>query len=427
MVALPHDHLPDSTLPFLRDPYRFISRRCATLKSSYFETRLLLQKTICMMGAEAARLFYDSSRFQREHAMPGLIQQTLIGQGGVQGLDDEAHLHRKHLLLAVLTPEKIGVLTDLVLDDWRTAARYWSGQEEVVLYDEIRPILCRAVCTWAGVPLPEADVAQRTDDLTALFQHAGTVGLPHFWSRRARRRSEPWLSELVEAVRSGGLIPPEGSALDVIARHRDLDGSLLDTRIAAVELLNILRPTVAVAVFITFAAHALAQYVDRALYQQLAAGESGYVHCFVQEVRRYYPFFPAAVARVRHDFAHEGGTFKRGTRVLLDLYGTNHDPTLWDQPEVFDPQRFREHAPGPFWFIPQGGGELTQSHRCAGEDLTIRLMETAVEFLTRELSYQVPAQNLAVDYTRLPGLPVSHLRLTGVRLKEPVRVWDAAP
>jgi len=58
-------------------------------------------------------------------------------------------------------------------------------------------------------------------------------------------------------TRAGGVQPPEQSALRVITTHRDLNGALLSPRIAAVELLNMLRPTFAVSVFITFIAHAL--------------------------------------------------------------------------------------------------------------------------------------------------------------------------
>src|SRR3546814_9974873 len=65
---------------------------------------------------------------------------------------------------------------------------------------------------------------------------------------------------------------------------------MLSPRVAAVELLNILRPTVAVSVFITFTAHALHQLP--ACRQNLQA-DDGYLECFVQEVRRFYPFFPA--------------------------------------------------------------------------------------------------------------------------------------
>ena len=49
-------------------------------------------------------------------------------------------------------------------------------------------------------------------------------------------------------------------ALEVIARFRGRDGGQLPPDMAAVELLNILRPTVAVHRYVTFAALALHQY-----------------------------------------------------------------------------------------------------------------------------------------------------------------------
>lgn len=55
----------------------------------------------------------------------------------------------------------------------------------------------------------------------------------------------------------GGTEPVPESAAGIIAAHRDVDGQLLTPRVAAVELLNILRPTVAPAVYITFVGHAL--------------------------------------------------------------------------------------------------------------------------------------------------------------------------
>src|SRR3546814_15474251 len=91
---------------------------------------------------------------------------------------------------------------------------------------------------------------------------------------------------------------------------------MLSPRVAAVELLNILRPTVAVSVFITFTAHALHQLP--ACRQNLQA-DDGYLECFVQEVRRFYPFFPAVMAHVRRDFEWKGYRFPRGRRVVLDL------------------------------------------------------------------------------------------------------------
>lgn len=89
----------DSTLALLRNPYGFISKTCRDLDADLFKTRILLQKTICMTGAAAAEAFYREDRLIRAGSMPGRIQKTLLGEGGVQGLDGEAHRHRKKMFM----------------------------------------------------------------------------------------------------------------------------------------------------------------------------------------------------------------------------------------------------------------------------------------------------------------------------------------
>lgn len=312
MPRIPRDNSFDGTLALIRDPYGFVSKRCRRYGSDLFQTRLMFRKTICMTGSEAAKLFYDQGRFMRRGAMPGRIQKTLFGQGGVQGLDDEAHRRRKQMLMSLMTPERIGRLAEITADWWSAYVRKWTAMDRVILYDEVREILTRAVCAWAGVPLDGPEVALRTRQLTALFDYAGSVGPKHWLSRLARLRAERWIAGIIEQVRSGRLDPPEQSPAHVISWHRDLDGEVLSPRVAAVELLNVLRPTVAVSVYIVFIAHALHQHPE--CRQKVQTGEDGYPELFVQEVRRFYPFFPVGVARVRRDFEWRGYRFSQGTR-----------------------------------------------------------------------------------------------------------------
>jgi fatty-acid peroxygenase len=110
MPQIPRDKGLESTLALTHDPYRFISKRCRHYQSDLFEARIMLQRTICMMGKEAAELFYDPHRFMRSGAPPGRIEKTLFGQGGVQGMDDEAHQHRKQMFMSLMTPERIEAL-----------------------------------------------------------------------------------------------------------------------------------------------------------------------------------------------------------------------------------------------------------------------------------------------------------------------------
>ena len=414
MPQVPRANRPDAPLALLAAPYRFISKQCRAYGSDLFETRLMLRKTICMTGPEAARLFYDQSRFMRQGAMIGRIQKTLLGKGGVQGLDDEAHRHRKQMFMSLMTPERIEGLMATTAEEWQARARLWALRDEIVLYDELHELLTRAACAWAGVPLPESQVRQRTHEITALFDAAGSVGPAHWRARWARKRANRWIENIVGQIRSGQIRPPEGSAASIIAEHRDLNGELLSPHVAAVEVLNVIRPIVAVGVYVTFVAHALHQFPE--CRRKLEAGDdTSYTEMFVQEVRRFYPFFPAVAALVRGDFEWRGYRFPARRRVILDLYGTNHDARTWDAPEVFQPERFREWDGSPFSLIPQGGGNHDVNHRCPGEWITIGLMKQAADVLARRIRYDVPEQDLQVDYSRLPALPRSRFIICRVR------------
>ena len=412
MPPIPQESRLDSTLALLLDPYRFVSRGCRRHGSDLFQARVLLRPTICLTGPKAAELFYQQDLFVRRGAAPGRVQKTLFGRGGVQGLDGQAHRHRKQMFMSLMTSERIDHLRELVGNFWRVYARKWATMDQIVLYDEMQELLTRAVCKWAGVPLSEPEVGRRTAELTALFDYAGSVGPKHWWSHLSRKRSERWIENFVEQVRSGRLHPPEKSAAGVIATWRDLDDMLLSPRVAAVELLNVMRPTIAISVFITFVAHALQQFPT--CRRKLRSDEE-YLELFVQEVRRFYPFFPAAMARVRHDFEWNGYRFPRGRRVILDLYGTNRDLRVWDAPEEFQPERFQRWDGSPFNFIPQGGGDHDLNHRCPGEWITIELMKESTRFLATQISYDVPDQDLRIAFSRLPAIPRSGFVISNVQ------------
>lgn len=404
----------DSTLALLRDPYRFVSRRAVELGEDVFETRLLLRRTTCMTGAEAAGVFYDPARFQRAGAAPAPLQKTLFGKGGVQGLDGEHHRQRKAIFLQINHPDRVEALAEVVSRAWGEAVADWTAAGEIDLYAQVQVLLTRAVCEWAGVPLSEAEAETRARQLTALFDEAGAIGLGHLRSRTARKAAERWAADLIEQIRSGQLEVSDSSAASVIANHQEPDGQPMTPRVAAVELLNVLRPTVATSVYITFVAHALDTHpVWR---ERLARGDRNEDMAFVEEVRRHYPFFPAVAAIVREDFQWRDHRFPRGRRVLLDLYGTNRDGRYWEDPERFDPDRFLGEEPDRFAFVPQGGGDPAVHHRCPGEPISTRLMGVALDHLTRHMTYKpvVPAALSAVDYGRLPALPDRGFRIRNI-------------
>ena len=202
----------------------------------------------------------------------------------------------------------------------------------------------------------------------------------------------------------------------MFANHQNIDGSLLGSKAAAVDLLNIIRPIVAIGRYVCFCAFALHKHTE---YRgKLANGNDEDIHYFVQEVRRFYPYFPFAAATVLHDFNWQGYDFKKNTRVLLDLYGTNRDRTLWEKADQFEPQRFASRTDNAFDLIPQGGGFYDKNHRCAGEWITLALMESSVKLLTSSMSYKVVDKNLSIDLSAMPTLPQDGFMISDIALIE---------
>lgn len=401
----------DSTLALLREGYGFIARRCDLYCSEAFETRLMLRPVVCARGMDAATMFYHPKRFTRRGAVPPTTVALLQDFGSVQQLDGAQHQHRKQMFLGILGPDSTARMAWILAEEWGARAARWPGQDRVVLQREVEQILCRTACRWAGVPLPDEEVGQRTRELVSMIEGAGSIGPSLMRGAVLRRRTERWIRKVVQKLRADG---PDGSGTpaQLVAAHRELDGSRLDDQKAAVELLNLLRPIVAVSRWVTFSALALHRYPH--YRHRLEGGEARLLHHFVQEVRRFYPFFPMVGGRVNEPFEWRGRSFEKGEWVMLDLYGTNHDARLWDRPERFDPDRFRSWQGGEYDFIPQGAGDVAQSHRCPGENPSIALMMTAVRELV-SIRYDVPEQDLAFSLARFPTLPASGFVMCNVR------------
>ncbi|PAD86538.1 cytochrome P450 [Niallia circulans] len=410
---VPSDKGLDKTITLLKEGYLFINNRMDKFNTDIFTVRLLGQNVICIKGEEAVKIFYDSEKFQRNGAAPNRVQQSLFGKNAVQTMDDEKHLHRKLLFMSLLTPEhqqKLANLTTVYLEE---AIKQWEQRDQIVLFDEIKNILCKVACQWAGVPLAEAEISERADDFIAMVYAFGTLGPEHWKGRMARNRAERWIRQVIEEVREGKLETEQGTALHEMAFYKKIDGTRLDTEMAAIELINVLRPIVAIATFITFSALAFHEYKEER--EKLRTADDRHFDMFVHEVRRYYPFGPFLGARVRTNFMWKNQEFKEGTLVLLDIYGTNHDARLWENPNQFNPSRFENWQGGLYDFIPHGGGDPAKGHRCPGEGVTVELMKVVLRSLATEMDYDVPNQDLHYDLSQMPTLPKSGFIMNNIK------------
>lgn len=412
MSRIPRDTVFDNSKAFLDNGYNFISDRCRQYASDIFQTRIMLRPVYCVTGEDAARMFYVPGRFTRNHAMPPTTLSLLQDKGSSLTLTGEAHARRKEMFMSLMAPARLTQLVEIFEQEWQAQLPRWQAMPSVVLHTEAESILCRSACRWVGISLTETQARQRTAELSAMIEGAGSIGPRNWNAQLLRQRTERWAREIIRQARSQPRTDPH-TPLDIIAHHTALHGHGVDYRTAAVELLNLLRPIVAIARYITYSALALHHHPE--YRQRLHDSEDRLAELFTHEVRRFYPFFPAVGGVALEAFEWHGHHFQQGDWVLLDLHGTNHDPRLWQQPERFYPERFIDWDHSPYNFIPQGGGEYSHGHRCAGEWLTVEVIKSALKMLTSGMNYQVPGQDLSIRLSRMPAIVQSRFVISQVQ------------
>ncbi|MGW0418744.1 cytochrome P450 [Streptomyces sp. NPDC003015] len=418
-MKMPTSPVIDRSLPALVQGYSWLPGLLGERPDGVARTRVMGKPALVVRGPEAVRFFYDEDNVRRGGALPEPVLSTLFGHDAVHTLDGAAHRARKEFFLPLLHPDRIAGLVEHVTTAWDDAVREWSGAEQIVLFDASSVVLTRGVCRWAGISLDEdsADEGSAVEDLArdlvAMVDGFATAGPRHWRARRARSRQEDRFTRLVEDVRSGRADAPEGSVLAAVCEHREAGGELLHPHTAAVELLNVIRPTVAVCWFASYTAHAL--HLRPEQRERLRDGDTAYAAAFVHEVRRFYPFAPFLGGLATRDLTWRGVSVPAGGMVLLDVFGQNHDEKLWGDPYAFRPQRFLEHPVERDELIPQGGGEPRTGHRCPGEGITIGLLEALAIRLAR-LEYTVPDQDLRISLRRIPARVRSGFAVQDVRV-----------
>lgn len=372
------------------------------------EVPFLGRTALLVTGSEGVDLFYDTTRLVRHRAMPGMIARPLFGRGAVHGLDGEEHLRRKAQFLEVLDVPGCERLAALVRQRWAAEVASWGGAPTPVFDAAVR-VFGSAVFTWAGIDegaRAEA-TARRLADIVDGF---GAVGPANLRARRARRWADGWAQAQVRDARAGRLGALDDRApLTLVARFRSPDGRLLDEHTAAAELLNLLRPTIAVAWLATFTAVSLSEHPEwrRRVADSLAEGDEGPALAFAHEVRRFYPFVPLLAARAVTGFTWHGFDVRPGQRVLLDVHGTDHG-SEWEDPWAFRPERFlgRDPLDVPH-FVPQGGGSPDAGHRCPGEGVATGLLVETLRVLAPLGALEPTSRDLDLPLTRMPTRPRS--------------------
>uniref|UniRef100_A0A0E0HZD2 Uncharacterized protein n=1 Tax=Oryza nivara TaxID=4536 RepID=A0A0E0HZD2_ORYNI len=116
-----------------------------------------------------------------------------------------------------------------------------------------------------------------------------------------------------------------------------------------------------------------------------------YIHAIMKETMRMHPVVPLLVPRMsREDASVAGYDVPAGTRVLVNTWTFGHDPSVWDSPEEFRPERFVgsgiDVKGRDFELLPFGSGR----RMCPGYNLGLKVIQLTLANLLHAFSWCLP-------------------------------------
>ncbi|CAJ1936426.1 unnamed protein product [Sphenostylis stenocarpa] len=138
-------------------------------------------------------------------------------------------------------------------------------------------------------------------------------------------------------------------------------------------------------------------------------GEMKYLKAVIKESLRLHPPLPLLVPRkCMEDVKVKGYDIGAGTQVLVNAWAIGRDPSCWDQPLEFKPERFLSSSIDfkghDFELIPFGAGR----RGCPGVTFATAIVEMVIANLVHQFDWSLPggASGEDLDMSETTGLAV---------------------
>ncbi|KAF7814028.1 cytochrome P450 71A1-like [Senna tora] len=116
-----------------------------------------------------------------------------------------------------------------------------------------------------------------------------------------------------------------------------------------------------------------------------------YINAIMKETMRLHPLIPMLIPRqARDDFKIADYDIPKGTQVLVNVWSIGRDPSIWDNPNEFEPKRFIgkdiDVKGCHFELIPFGAGR----RMCPGYPLGIKVIQVSLANLLHGFDWELP-------------------------------------
>ncbi|XP_075228096.1 cytochrome P450 4V2-like [Lycorma delicatula] len=138
-----------------------------------------------------------------------------------------------------------------------------------------------------------------------------------------------------------------------------------------------------------------------------------YLECVIKESLRLYTVVPVVSRKITEDVHLSSGyVLPTGCTALLFFYKLHHNPILYPDPEVFNPDRFLPNVSKsrhPYAFCPFSAGP----RNCIGQKFSMLELKVAISGILRHFKICPPIDCPDIDL----GMHITLKSLTGVYVR----------
>ncbi|CAL9029553.1 unnamed protein product [Prunus brigantina] len=129
-----------------------------------------------------------------------------------------------------------------------------------------------------------------------------------------------------------------------------------------------------------------------------------YLQAVMKETLRLHPALPLLVPHCPSETCTVGGyTIPKGSRIFVNVWAIHRDPSIWENPLEFDPERFLnskwDYSGNDFNYFPFGSGRRI----CAGIAMAERMVMHSLATLVHSFDWKMP-QGQKLDLSEKFGI-----------------------
>jgi len=418
------------TLRMWRDPVGFQTAAQARFGEPFVQRFHPVGELVVVSDAGTARAIFmgDPETFRAGEANGKIL--PILGCGSLLLADGVHHRRRRHVLTPAFHGTRVTDLGDQIVCQTREAMARWPADRAFRLLPSLQTItlnvILRAVIDTA-TPGAQAELARRARLMLAPAAGAALLlGRGHraWWSLggifgRREAAVHALVREELARRRRDQSQPTRPDALGSLMAASDDEGRPLDDGDICDEVVTLLiagHETTSVALAWAFERvlrHATV--LDRVREGVAAGRDDVYLDAVVKETLRSRPPLIDAVRTLGHPLTIGGCDLTAGSTVMVSIPLVHHRPELYPDPHRFLPDRFLAGRPGPYDWIPFGGG----ARRCIGAELAS--FEVSTVLSTVLAGADLRAERVEPEQTRLLGTALIPARGGSVTLRRRLR------